>query len=386
MGVRRVYYDPRREIRVNVLAVQTKSSAIQEGGRSGSTFPGKHLMLTSRDEMDHQLQVDELPGIKVQKLDGLFLRLLKSLPRSLVEGLPWMEPMSTRDLEVVYDRLITNHLVTPGLAYLPPGVLSTSLELEPEMGIFLWNMILGGMPMEGLIWTTLIGRDVLNDVMHPDAIDYYLHPEGRAHALMFPLVYLLQQFLTPEGTSETMRRPRFKDGDGDVNDAQLSQLCSYVGVTSFRFMEFMDAFTTEMKKRLTTLSRNIFSKYGFNTKDSSLKQFRAPNHPLWGTCLTVSLVRAGKQRIFVRLPMDNRYTNPVTGCRAVLMDTSLAYEPGLLVPHAQTQQQDGAVEITSATAVPEELLLEHDWWIRNEWKVEDARVMYEILAQHIRKR
>eukprot|EP00971_Amphidinium_carterae_P336211 6472444-Amphidinium_carterae.1 len=33
MGVRRVYYDPRREINVNVLATQTKSSAIQEGGR-----------------------------------------------------------------------------------------------------------------------------------------------------------------------------------------------------------------------------------------------------------------------------------------------------------------------------------------------------------------
>eukprot|EP00971_Amphidinium_carterae_P190662 3783682-Amphidinium_carterae.1 len=31
MGVRRVYYDPRREIRINVLAAQTKASAIQEG-------------------------------------------------------------------------------------------------------------------------------------------------------------------------------------------------------------------------------------------------------------------------------------------------------------------------------------------------------------------
>eukprot|EP00971_Amphidinium_carterae_P157845 3129034-Amphidinium_carterae.1 len=40
----------------------------------------------------------------------------------------------------------------------------------------------------------------------------------------------------------------------------------------------------------------------------------------------------------------------------------------------QTQHQNGTVEITSATVVPEELLLEHDWWIRNEWKVEDARV------------
>eukprot|EP00971_Amphidinium_carterae_P204198 4052104-Amphidinium_carterae.2 len=65
--------------------------------------------------MDNQLQVDELPGITVQKLDALFLRLLRSLPRSLVEELPWMEPVSLRDLEVVYDRLITAQLVTPGL-------------------------------------------------------------------------------------------------------------------------------------------------------------------------------------------------------------------------------------------------------------------------------
>eukprot|EP00971_Amphidinium_carterae_P254374 5049959-Amphidinium_carterae.1 len=83
------------------------------------------------------------------------------------------------------------------------------------MGLFLWNMILGGMPMEGLIWTTLIFRNHIGDVMHPDALDWYLHPKERAHALMFPLVYLLQQFLTSEGTSEAMWRPRFKDGDGD---------------------------------------------------------------------------------------------------------------------------------------------------------------------------
>eukprot|EP00971_Amphidinium_carterae_P144399 2861758-Amphidinium_carterae.1 len=83
------------------------------------------------------------------------------------------------------------------------------------MGLFLWHMILGGMPMEGLIWTTLISRNHIGDVTHPDALDWYLHPEGRAHALMFPLVYLLQQFLTPEGASEAMWRPRFKDGDGD---------------------------------------------------------------------------------------------------------------------------------------------------------------------------
>eukprot|EP00971_Amphidinium_carterae_P087474 1730661-Amphidinium_carterae.1 len=150
MGVRRVYYDPRREIRVNVLASHTNSSAIQEGDKCGRVFPGKHTILAFRDEMDHQLQVDELPGITVQKLDGLFLRLLRSLPRSLAEELPWMEPVSLRDLEVVYDKLIIAQLVTPGMAYLPPGVLCTSMELELEMGIFLWNMILGGMPMEGL--------------------------------------------------------------------------------------------------------------------------------------------------------------------------------------------------------------------------------------------
>eukprot|EP00971_Amphidinium_carterae_P177301 3516031-Amphidinium_carterae.1 len=64
MGVRRVYYDPRRELNVNVLVTQTKSSTIREGGRCGRTFPGKYLILSSFDEMDHQLQVDELPGVK----------------------------------------------------------------------------------------------------------------------------------------------------------------------------------------------------------------------------------------------------------------------------------------------------------------------------------
>eukprot|EP00971_Amphidinium_carterae_P163349 3238926-Amphidinium_carterae.1 len=52
MGVRRVYYDPRREIRVNVLASQTKASAVQEGGRCGRVFKGKHLLLATKEEMD----------------------------------------------------------------------------------------------------------------------------------------------------------------------------------------------------------------------------------------------------------------------------------------------------------------------------------------------
>eukprot|EP00971_Amphidinium_carterae_P106140 2102047-Amphidinium_carterae.1 len=236
------------------------------------------------------------------------------------------------------------------------------------------------MPMEGLVWT---------DVMHPDALPYYQHPEGRPHALMFPLIYLLQQLLMTDGTSEEVWRPQYRDGDGVLNDVKLSKYCQYVGVTSFRFLEFLEAFTSQMKKMLGVLKEDMFSRYGLvNTKDSSLKRFRAPNHPLWGTCLTVSLVRAGIQRIFVRLSMDNMYTNPVTGCRATLSDSSLVYAPGVLVAHAQTQNliQEGTVEITSATAVPEELLqqqlLEHDWWVRNEWRIELARLMYEYLAQH----
>eukprot|EP00971_Amphidinium_carterae_P218329 4333389-Amphidinium_carterae.1 len=100
MGVRRVYYDPRREIRINVLAAQTKASAIQEGGRCGRVFPGNHLLMTTKTEMSEQLQVDELPGVAVQKLDGLYLRLLRSLPRSLVEEMPWMEAVTQKNLEV----------------------------------------------------------------------------------------------------------------------------------------------------------------------------------------------------------------------------------------------------------------------------------------------
>eukprot|EP00971_Amphidinium_carterae_P272670 5411595-Amphidinium_carterae.1 len=111
---------------------------------------------------------------------------------------------------------------------------------------------------------------------------------------------------------------------------------------------------------LGALKEDGFPQHGLNASNPSMRRFRSPNHPMWGACLTVSLVRAGFQQIFVRLTMDNMYTNPVSGCRATLSDSSLRYGPGVLVAHIQTQNQDGSVEITSATAVPEELLLEHD--------------------------
>eukprot|EP00971_Amphidinium_carterae_P177293 3515924-Amphidinium_carterae.3 len=113
-----------------------------------------------------------------------------------------------------------------------------------------------------------------------------------------------------------------------------------------------------------------------------LRSFRTPDHPLWGTCLTVSLVRAGFQKLYVRSTMETMYTNPVSGCRAHLEDTSLRYEPAIIVSLAQFQQQDRSINITSAVAVPEELLLEFDWWIRNEWRVDEPRQMYEHLALH----
>eukprot|EP00971_Amphidinium_carterae_P066270 1312323-Amphidinium_carterae.2 len=266
MGVRRVYYDPRREIRVNVLASQTKASAVQEGGRCGRVFEGNHLLLTTKDEMKEQLLVDEPLGIEMAKLDGLYLRLLKDLPRSVVEELPWMEQIKPSDLTVVYDRLMTSSMITPGLAHTPPGVLATGMELDPELGLFLWHMILGGMPMEGLVWTTLMGKDLLQDVIHPDALPMYTHPEGRPHSIMFPLIYLLQHFLladrtipTPsgsradgapsgsradgapsgsradgerDGSEREVWQPRYKDGDGELDDSNLSYWCTYVGVTS----------------------------------------------------------------------------------------------------------------------------------------------------------
>eukprot|EP00971_Amphidinium_carterae_P218859 4344126-Amphidinium_carterae.1 len=55
------------------------------------------------------------------------------------------------------------------------------------------------MPMEGLAWTTLIGKDMLQDVIHPDALNVYTHPEGRPHSIMFPIIFLLKRFLMTEG-------------------------------------------------------------------------------------------------------------------------------------------------------------------------------------------
>eukprot|EP00971_Amphidinium_carterae_P102434 2027984-Amphidinium_carterae.1 len=238
-----------------------------------------------------------------------------------------MEPIKASDLEVVYDRLMTSCLITPGLAHTPPGVLTTGMELEPELGLFLWNMILGGMPMEGLVWTTLMGKDLLQDAIHPDALPVYTHPEGRPHSIMFPLIYLLQHFLMTDGRDGEVWQPRYKDGDGELDDSNLSFWCTYVGVTSHRFVEFLDAFSGQMKKMLSTLNSGVFERYGVRGNDPKLRSFRTPEHPLWGTCLTVSLVRAGYPKIYVRCAMDTMYTNPVSGCKARLRDTSLRYEP-----------------------------------------------------------
>eukprot|EP00971_Amphidinium_carterae_P109922 2177521-Amphidinium_carterae.1 len=79
---------------------------VPKPGRSPPQTPKKHCKTRTFEDVGAET--------------GLSSRML----RSLVE-LPWMEPVSLRDLEVVYERLITAQLVTPRLAYLPPGVLCT---------------------------------------------------------------------------------------------------------------------------------------------------------------------------------------------------------------------------------------------------------------------
>eukprot|EP00971_Amphidinium_carterae_P313395 6228230-Amphidinium_carterae.1 len=101
-----------------------------------------------------------------------------------------------------------------------------------------------------------------------------------------------------EGRAGEVWQPRYKDGDGELDDSWLTYWCSYVGVTSHRFVEFLDAFSSQMKKMLTTLRGSMFERHGVNWSDPKMKSFRTPDHPLWGTCLTVSLVRAGYQKIF----------------------------------------------------------------------------------------
>eukprot|EP00971_Amphidinium_carterae_P151283 2999254-Amphidinium_carterae.1 len=133
---------------------------------------------------------------------------------------------------------------------------------------------------------------------------------------------------------------------------------------------------------MNSLRHPLFEKHGIRANDPALRTFRTPDHPLWGTCLTVSLTRAHFQQLYVRSAMETQYTNPVTGCRANLKDSSLRYEPAVIVSLSQFQQQDGSINITAAVAVPEELLLEFDWWIRNEWRVDEPRQMYEHLALH----
>eukprot|EP00971_Amphidinium_carterae_P083183 1645994-Amphidinium_carterae.1 len=108
---------------------------------------------------------------------------------------------------------------------------------------------------------------------------------------------------------------------------------------------------------MNSLRHPLFEKYGIRANDPALRTFRTPDHPLWGTCLTVSLTRAHFQQLYVRSAMETQYTNPVTGCRANLKDASLRYEPAVIVSLSQFQQQNGSINITAAVAVPEELLL-----------------------------
>eukprot|EP00971_Amphidinium_carterae_P266209 5280440-Amphidinium_carterae.3 len=117
------------------------------------------------------------------------------------------------------------------------------------------------MPMEGLVWTTLLGRELLQDVMHPDALPHYQHPEGRPHALMFPL-FVAANF----DDGRNIRGSMYGDHNTETGTVE--------------FLEFLEAFTSHMKKMLGVLKESMFNQYGLNTKDSSLKRFRAPNHPV----------------------------------------------------------------------------------------------------------
>ena len=346
---RRVSTDVRTGATVNALQTLSKAQLLQQLGRTGRTDCGVHITMMSRVQYSTQVRSSDLAQLEESDISPMVLRSLSN-GRSF-SRLPF------------------------SVSCAPNGAYSCKRE-----DVLTWN--------SRYQWCDQNGAACM-DLPCEWAQFLYTCAERGIEESALILIAIWQRQGSPVTQQLNMNHGH---PDGDLVTSLLAYLWYTECKKSFASRPDHEAATMEWKACakvglihhvLAAIHESVMViRQTFNENRQVFPEVppRSFGSPGYLTLLVHAVWTSFFDRCLIKLP-TGEYVSPQFGGSWVLESTSLCHNPMALIALNRTTR-DGVSYVNCLTPVPEEWLVERDWFIVNHWEDQFCREAYKDLCLH----
>ena len=347
---RRVSTDVRTGVTINALQTLSKAQLLQQLGRSGRTDCGIHITMMSRDQYTSQVRSADLAQLEESDISPMILRSL-SAGRSF-SRLPFLCPPHPMVQTHAKEKMFLHGIIdTRGVTRV--GHATACMDLPCEWAQFLFTCAERGLEESALILIAIWHRQGT-----PVTQQFNLnhgHPDGD----LMTSILAYQWFLACRKTHSS--RP-------DDALAMEWRACAKIGLIHHVLVAIHD--TVMVLQQTFRENRQAFP-------EVPPRSFGSPGYT---TLLVHAVWTSFYDRCLIKLP-TGEYVSPQFGGSWTLESSSLCHNPMVIIALNRTIR-DGASYVNCLTPVPEEWLVERDWFIVNHWEDKFCRDAYQDLCVH----
>ena len=347
---RRVSTDVRTGVTVNAFQTLSKAQLLQQLGRSGRTDCGIHITMMSRDQYTSQVRSADLAQLEESDISPMILRSLTA-GRSF-SRLPFLCPPHPMVQTHAKEKMFLHGILdTKGVTRL--GHATACMDLPCEWAQFLYTCAERGLEDSALILIAIWHRQGT-----PVTQQFNLnhgHPDGD----LVTCILAYHWFLACRRTHSS--RP-------DEAASQEWAACAKVGLIHHILVAIHD--TVMVLRQTFTENRQVFP-------EVPPRNFGSPGYT---TLLLHAVWTSFYDRCLIKLP-TGEYVSPQFGGSWTLESSSLCHNPMVIIALNRTIR-DGASYASCLTPIPEEWLVERDWFIVNHWEDKFCRDAYQDLCSH----
>ena len=347
---RRVSTDVRTGVTVNALQTLSKAQILQQLGRSGRTDCGIHITMMSRGQYTSQVRSADLAQLEESDLSPMILRSL-SAGRSF-SRLPFLCPPHPMVQTHAKEKMFLHGILdTRGVTRL--GHATACMDLPCEWAQFLYTCAERGLEESALILIAIWHRQGT-----PVTQQFNLnhgHPDGD----------LVTSLLAYHWFIACRRNHSSRPDDAP---ALVWTACARVGLIYHVLAAIHDS---------VMVLRDRFKENRQAFPEVPPRSFGSPG---FTTLLLHAVWTSFYDRCLIKLP-TGEYVSPQFGGSWTLESTSLCHYPMVIIALNRTIR-DGASYVNCLTPIPEEWLVERDWFIVNHWEDKFCRDAYRDLCVH----
>ena len=337
---RRVSTDIRTGSTVNALQTLSKAQLLQQLGRTGRTTDrGIHVTMMSHDQYLSQVRSSDLAQLEESDISPMILRSLVA-GRSFAR-LPFLCPphpmVQTHTKEKTF---LHGILDTKGESRM--GHATACMDLPCEWAQFLYVCAERGLEDSALILIATWYRE--GPAMTQQFNVNHGHPDGD----------LVTSILAYEWFLANKRHYQHKYSDWKTVWTQEWKACSKVGLTHHVMVAIHES---------VLVLQQVFSEHRHAFPEVTKRHFGSPGN---STLLLHSVWTSFFDRCLTKLP-TGEYVSPQNGGSWALESSSLCHHPTAIVALNRTIR-DRVSYVSCLTPIPEEWLIEKDWYIVNHWE------------------